>query len=77
MKKTHRLLHLLPVLCLCVFAFSGCSDTPAAADPSVLLPALVSEQDTGLGEHLVYCTGVTAAGGQLYITGTGPYPAQT
>lgn len=75
MKKTHRLLYLLPVLCLCVFAFSGCSDAPAAADPSVLLPALVSEQDTGLGEHLVYCTGVTAAGGQLYITGTGPYPA--
>ncbi len=77
MKKPHRPLCFFLSLCLCFGFLTGCTEAPTANDPSVLLPALASEQDTGLGEYLAHCIGVIAADQSLYITGTGPYPADT
>ena len=62
MKKPHRLLCFFLSLCLCFGFLTGCTESPTANDPSVLLPALASEQDTGLGEYLAHCTGVIAVG---------------
>lgn len=71
----HRPLCLFLILCLSAAAFTGCVKTTAPVIPSHLLPAQITQTDTGMGEHLVYCSDAAAANGLLYISGVGPYPS--